>query len=177
MRLEFGEYCVRSFTAGDLDAIVKYADNRRIAMNLRDRFPHPYTRADAAAFLEAVWAQQPESDFAIASRTEVIGGIGLHRLSDVHRLSAEVGYWLGEPYWGRGITTRALRALTEWAFATSPLERLHAGVFELNAGSIRVLEKAGYQLEGRLRRSVVKDGKVIDQLLYARLRGGEKPDG
>lgn len=171
MRIDLGECCIRSFTTGDGEAIATYANNPRVAINLRDRFPHPYTRADAEAFLEAAWAQQPESDFAIASSSEVIGGIGLHRQGDVHRLSAEVGYWLGEPFWGRGIATAALRAFTDWVFATTALERCFAGVFEWNVASARVLEKAGYTLEGRLRRSVIKDGKIIDQLVYARLRG------
>jgi RimJ/RimL family protein N-acetyltransferase len=171
MRLDLGEYCVRGFTAGDLDAIVKHGDNPRVARTLRDRFPHPYTRADAATFLASVWRQQPESDFAIATRAEAIGGIGAHRLSDVHRLSAEIGYWLGEAYWGRGIATLAVRALSDWLFATTDVERLFASVFEINPASARVLEKAGYRYEGRLRRNVVKDGRMLDQLLYARLRG------
>lgn len=170
MRIDVGEWCVRSFTASDAEALVRHADNPNIAVNLRDRFPHPYRLADAKAFLEAVWAHQPESDFAIASAAEVIGGIGMQRQSDVHRLSAEVGYWLAEPFWNRGIATAALRAFSDWAFATTPLERLYAGVFEWNTASARVLEKAGYVCEGRLRRSVLKNGKLIDQLVYARLR-------
>jgi RimJ/RimL family protein N-acetyltransferase len=172
MRIDLGEWCIRSYTAGDAEALVRHANNRNVSINLRDRFPYPYTRTDADVFLETVWAQQPESDFAIASAAEVIGGIGLHRQSDVHRLSAEVGYWLAEPYWGRGIATRALRAFSDWVFATTALERLYAAVFEWNAASARVLEKAGYALEGRLRRSVIKDGRIIDQLLYGRLRDG-----
>jgi RimJ/RimL family protein N-acetyltransferase len=170
MRIDFGEWCIRSFTAADADAIAKYADNRRISINLRDRFPCPYTRADAEAFLAAAWAQQPESDFAIASRREVIGGIGFHRQADVYRLSAEIGYWLGEPFWGRGIATQAVRTLAEWVFATTPVVRIYAHVFDWNPGSARVLEKAGFTLEGRMRRSVIKDGKIIDQLTYALVR-------
>jgi len=170
MRIDLGEWNIRSFTPSDAEALVRYANNRRISINLRDRFPCPYTRADADAFLAAAWAQQPESDFAIASRNELIGGIGFHPQADVHRLSAEVGYWLGEPFWGRGIATAALRALTEWVFATTALVRLYAHVFEWNPASARVLEKAGYTLEGRMRRSVIKDGQVIDQLIYAMVR-------
>jgi RimJ/RimL family protein N-acetyltransferase len=170
MRLELGDWCVRSFTAADADAVARYANNRNISINLRDRFPYPYTRADAEAFLDAAWSQQPQSDFAIASRSEAIGGIGYHRQSDVHRLTAEIGYWLGEPFWGRGIATLAVRALSERIFATTSLVRLYAHVFEWNPASARVLEKAGYRLEGRLHRSVIKDGRVIDQFIYARLR-------
>jgi len=170
MRIDLGEWCIRSFAATDAESIVKYANNRHISINLRDRFPYPYTRADADAFLDAAWAQQPESDFAIAAPHEVIGGIGFHRQPDVYRLSAEVGYWLGEPFWGRGIATRAVQALTQWVFATTPLVRLYAHVFEWNPASARVLEKAGYSLEGRMRRSVVKNAQIIDQLIYAIVR-------
>lgn len=170
MRIDFGEWCVRSLVGTDAESIATYANNRRISINLRDRFPYPYTRADAEGFLAAARAQQLETDFAIASRSEVIGGIGFHPQSDVHRLTAEVGYWLGEPFWGRGIATAALRALTEWVFATTPLVRLYAHVFEWNPASARVLEKAGFTLEGRMRSSVIKDGKIIDQLMYGILR-------
>jgi ribosomal-protein-alanine N-acetyltransferase len=170
MRLDLGDWCVRSFTAKDAEPLATFANNRRISINLRDRFPYPYTRADAEAFLDAAWAQQPESDFAIASRSGAIGGIGFHRQSDVHRLTAEIGYWLGEPYWGRGIATLAVQAVTQWVFTTTSIVRLYAHVFEWNPASARVLEKAGYALEGRLRQSVIKDGRIIDQLVYAAVR-------
>lgn len=170
VRIELGEWCIRSYSAADAESLVKYASNRRISINLRDRFPYPYARADAQAFLAAAATQQPESDFAIASPSEVIGGIGFHRQTDVYRLSAEVGYWLGEPFWGRGIATRAVGAFTEWVFATTPLVRLYAHVFDWNPASARVLEKAGFTLEGRMRRSVIKNGSIIDQLLYSIVR-------
>jgi RimJ/RimL family protein N-acetyltransferase len=170
MRIELGDWCIRSFVATDAESVAKYANNRRISINLRDRFPYPYTRADAEGFLAAASAQRPETDFAIASRSEVIGGIGFHPQADVHRLTAEVGYWLGEPFWGRGIATQAVRALSEWIFATTPLVRLYAHVFAWNPASARVLEKAGFTLEGRMRSSVIKDGRVIDQLMYGMVR-------
>lgn len=170
MRLDLGDCCVRPFVREDAAAIARYANNRAVWLTLRDRFPHPYTVEDAVAFLGVATTQQPPGDFAIATADEAIGGIGLQRQVDVHRLSAEIGYWLGEPWWGRGIATRAVRAVTEWTFATTALERLFACVFATNPASARVLAKAGYQLEGRLRRAVVKDGRVLDQLLYAALR-------
>lgn len=170
MRLDLGDWCVRPFSVDDAPAIARYANNRAVWITLRDRFPHPYTLEDARTFLALATSQQPPNDFAIAGDQEAIGGIGLQRQSDVHRLSAEIGYWLGEPYWGRGIATRAVRALTEWTFATTPLERLFACVFATNPASARVLSNAGYQFEGRLRRAVIKDGRVLDQLLYAALR-------
>lgn len=170
MRLELGDAYVRPFVPDDAAAIVRYANNRAVWITLRDRFPHPYTAEDAAAFLRIATTQDPPCDFAIATAAEVIGGIGLQRQSDVHRLTAEIGYWLGEPYWGRGIATAAVRALTAWTFAHTPLERLFAYVFATNPASARVLTKAGYQFEGRLHRAVVKEGRVLDQLVYAALR-------
>jgi len=162
--------CVRSYVAEDAAALVRHANNPAVARGLRDRFPSPYGRVDAEVFLRGIAGQVEESDFAIATPAEVIGGIGLQRQHDVHRLTAEIGYWLGESQWGRGIATRAVAAVSEWLFATTPLERLYACVFETNPASARVLEKAGYQLEGRLRRAVIKEGRILDQLLYARLR-------
>ena len=170
MRLDLGDCCVRPFAVDDAAAIAKYANNRAVWLTLRDRFPHPYTLEDAVAFLGIATTQQPPADFAIATDDEAIGGIGLQRQNDVHRLSAEIGYWLGEPYWGRRIASRAVQAVTEWAFATTPLERVFACVFATNPASVRVLSNAGYQFEGRLRRAVIKDGRMLDQLIYAALR-------
>ena len=170
MQLDIGEWQVRSWRPEDEGAIVKYANNRKVWINLRDRFPHPYTAKDARDWIQSATQQNPETHFAIASAQEAIGGIGFRLQEDVHRRSAEIGYWLGEPFWGKGIATRALCALTEYAFTHFDLVRIYATVFEWNPASARVLEKAGYQYEGRLRKSVTKDGKTIDQLLYALLR-------
>jgi len=170
MRLDCGLCVVRDWSLGDKGSLVRVANNRNIWRNLTHRFPHPYTTDDAVGFLRIATTQQPTSDFAIATADEVIGGIGLQRQSDVHRLTAEIGYWLGEPFWGRGIATRAVRAVTAWAFATTSLERLYACVFATNPASARVLSNAGYQFEGRMRRAVIKDGRILDQLIYAALR-------
>jgi RimJ/RimL family protein N-acetyltransferase len=158
---------VRSWRGSDLGALVKYADNRRIWLNLRDRFPHPYTRRDGVEFLRDARQQRPETAFAIAVGGEAAGGIGFQLNGDVERVSAEIGYWLGEPFWGRGIATEALAAVTRYAVETHGLTRLYALPFAWNAASCRVLEKAGYVLEARLRRSAVKDGRIVDQLQYA----------
>ncbi len=153
-----------------MTALAKYADNRSIWLNLRDRFPNPYREEDAQEWIQRADAQQSELTYAIASDEEAIGGIGLQLQQDVHRRSAEIGYWLGEPFWGQGIATKALGGLTEYAFAHLDLIRLYATVFEWNPASARVLEKAGYSYDGRLRKSVTQDGKTIDQLLYATVR-------
>jgi [ribosomal protein S5]-alanine N-acetyltransferase len=158
---------IRSWRSSDLESLVRYANNRSIWINLRDRFPHPYTTRDGRAFLRLTAEQQPESAFALAVQGEAVGGIGFQLQPDVERVSAEIGYWLGEPFWGRGIATDALIALTKYAIAAHGLTRVYAVPFAWNAASCRVLEKAGYTLEGRLRRSAIKNGSVTDQLQYA----------
>lgn len=164
------DWMIREFADSDRDALVKYADNPKIAGQLRDRFPSPYTEADADKWLGVVARGGGRTSFAIADRVELIGGIGLEVQGDVQRRSAEIGYWLGEPHWGRGVASWAVRVLTGWAFENLDLVRIYATVFESNPASARVLEKAGYQLEGRLRKSVCKQGVLMDSLLYAILR-------
>jgi ribosomal-protein-alanine N-acetyltransferase len=167
MRLPLSRCEVRSWRADDLASLVAYADNRKIWLNLRDRFPHPYTKRAGHDFLRAMLTQRPETAFAIDVGGEAVGGIGFAMLPDVERVSAEIGYWLAEPFWGRGIATEAVAAVTRHAIATHGFTRVFAVPFAANAASCRVLEKAGYVLEGRLRRSAIKDGQVIDQLQYA----------
>ncbi len=168
--IDIGGWWIRSWRPTDVTALLKYADNRNIWLNLRDRFPNPYREEDAQQWIERANAPQSGLTYAIASNEEAIGGIGLQLQHDVHRRSAEMGYWLGEPFCGQGIATKALTALTEYAFANFDLVRLYPTVFEWNPASVRVLEKAGYAYEGRLRKSVTKDGKTIDQLWYAIVR-------
>jgi ribosomal-protein-alanine N-acetyltransferase len=161
---------IRPFQPTDRDALVRHGNNWNVARNLRDRFPHPYTLADADAWLAIAPTQSPATNFAIATADELIGGIGLELQGDVFYRSAELGYWLGEAYWGRGIATAAVKALTSYAFEAHDLLRIFAGVFSWNPGSMRVLDKAGYVREGVLRQSVVKSGHVLDKVLYAATR-------
>lgn len=170
MKLTLRTCVVRSWEWRDRDAIVRHANNRKVSINLRDRFPYPYTINDARMWLEIVIGHTPETNFAIDVGGEAVGGIGYTLQPDVARRSAEIGYWLGEEFWGRGITTEALIAVTDHAFANYDLCRLYAHVFEWNGASARVLEKAGYVFEGRLRKSVTKEGKTIDQLMYAMVK-------
>jgi len=158
---------VRSWTMSDVESLVKNANNRNIWLNLRDRFPHPYTRRNAIDFIRNCQESDPETAFAVVVDGEAVGGIGFLLNGDVERVSAEIGYWLGEPFWGRGIMSEALVAVTRYAIATHGLTRLYALPFEWNIASCRVLEKAGYVLEARLRRSAIKDGRITDQLQYA----------
>ncbi len=175
MNLKLKTCTVRSWEWRDRDAIVRYANNRKVSINLRDRFPYPYTARDARNWLDVVVDSKPETNFAIDVAAEAVGGIGFTPQHDVERRSAEIGYWLGEPFWGRGIATEALITVTEYAFANFDLCRLYAHVFDWNAASARVLEKAGYEFEGRLKNSVTKDGQTIDQLMYAIIREKSSP--
>lgn len=161
---------MRSWEWRDRDALVRHANNRKIWINLRDHFPYPYTDEDARDWLASIVRREPENNFAIDVAGEAVGGIGFTVQPDVGRRSAEIGYWLGEKFWGRGIATDALIAMTDHAFANYDICRIYAYVFGWNGASARVLEKAGYTLEGRLRKSVTKDGQTIDNLIYAIIR-------
>ena len=167
MHIALERCTVRSWRRGDEASLVRHANNRNVWINLRDRFPHPYTPDDAARWMAWVRSERPETNFAIAVNDDAVGGIGYEIQPDVHRVSAEIGFWLGQSCWGRGIMTDAVRAVTEHAMRTHHLARVYASVFEWNPASMRVLEKAGYEREAVLRRSAVKDGRVIDQVLYA----------
>lgn len=167
---------IRRWRAADAESLVRHANNLNVAKHLRDRFPHPYTRADARAFLAHVTGPGlDETNLAIEVAGEAVGAIGLNVGADVERYSAEVGYWLGEAFWGRGIMTEALALVTDRAFARLNLLRLFALPFADNAPSVRVLEKAGYVREGLLRSSAVKFGRPRDQLIYARVNEGWAP--
>ena len=158
---------IRSWQYSDAESLAEYAHNFKIWINLKDAFPFPYTLDDAKDFIEKAKKREPESYFAIDIDGEAAGSIGFVLHSDVKRVSAEIGYWLGEPFWGQGIMTNALKAVTEYAITTHQLSRVYAAPYEWNPASCRVLEKAGYALEARMKKSVIKDGKIIDQFLYA----------
>jgi ribosomal-protein-alanine N-acetyltransferase len=163
---------LRHYQAGDAPALAKYGDNRKIWANMRDGFHSPYEEEHARAFLEGVAKQSPVTFFAIATPEELIGGIGISLGQDVHRLTAEIAYWLGEPFWGRGIVTEAVAKFSDYAYEKFGLVRIYAEPYATNLGSCRLLEKAGFTLEGRLRCSAIKEGRVIDQMMYARVKPG-----
>lgn len=170
MELELPGCRIRSWRREDAPALARHADNRKIWRNVRDHFPSPYTVPDADLWIERVLGGKPETQFAIEVEGEAAGGVGVFLQEDVARRSAEIGYWLGESYWGRGIMTDVVRSFTAYVFDAYDLVRVYALVFEWNTASCRVLAKAGYELEGRLRRAVFKDGQVIDQFVYAVVR-------
>jgi ribosomal-protein-alanine N-acetyltransferase len=170
MLIRFGEYMIRDWREEDAPGITKYANNREISKNLRDGFPYPYTLSDAEEFLFKVRQQDPRTFFALATEAQVIGGIGLGPGEDVHRFTAEMGFWLAEPFWGKGIMTEAVKRFTELAWERYQLQRIYAEPYTTNPASARVLEKAGYSLEGTMRANVFKGGRVLDQYLYAKTR-------
>ncbi len=170
MELKLNKCTLRAWQHGDEESLVHNANNRNVWINLRDSFPHPYTLADARNWIQKASTEAPVRNFAIVVEGKAVGGIGFIPREDVYRRSAEIGFWLGEEYWGRRIMTEALRAVTEYAFAKFDLCRLYAGVFEWNPASTRVFEKASYNLEARLKKAVTKEGKTIDEFLYAIVR-------
>ncbi|HOT27479.1 MAG TPA: GNAT family N-acetyltransferase [Candidatus Ozemobacteraceae bacterium] len=175
MLLRLSHATIRPWRPQDAPSLARYANNRRIWAKLRDSFPHPYTHDHAVSYIEMAMSKKPETLFAICVEDEAVGGIGVIIRTDIERLSAELGYWLGEPFWGKGIVTEAVSAITGYAMRQFGLVRIYAMPFATNPASARVLEKAGYLLEGRMRRAVIKDGTVIDQLLYAFV--GDEPRG
>lgn len=161
---------VRPWRLEDAAALPKHANNRRVWLGLRDRFPHPYTVEDAKEFLRGATVAQPSLNFCIEIAGEVSGGIGIRIGSDVHRHVAELGYWLGEIFWGHGIMSETVGVFSDYCFETFALHRLHAELHANNPASARVLEKNGFAFEGRLKSNVYKDGQILDSLVYARIK-------
>ncbi|MGF2410781.1 MAG: GNAT family N-acetyltransferase [Ferruginibacter sp.] len=161
---------IRNWKYEDLNSLVLHANNIKIWNNLRNYFPHPYTEEDGKAWLKKVVDALPAVNMAIDVNGQAVGGIGLILNGDVYIKSAEIGYWLGEEYWGQGITTEAVRLMTEYAFYYFDLLRLYAEVFENNKASMRVLEKNGYYLEGVRRKAVFKNEIIMDDYIWVKLR-------
>ncbi|HEU4771871.1 MAG TPA: GNAT family protein [Candidatus Udaeobacter sp.] len=170
MQLVLQRCTIRPWRMQDAASLVKHANNRKVWLSLRDKFPYPYTNEDARTFLEATIKSKPITNFCIEVNGAAVGGIGIHLGIDVHRQTAELGYWLGEEFWAGGIMTEAVKAFTDFCFEEFQLRRVYAEPFANNPASARVLEKAGFALEGRLKNNVLKDGKLLDSLLYARTK-------
>ena len=167
------EFELRAWKPEDVDSVARYANNPKIAANLRDAFPYPYTHEDAETYVGSCVNEDSTCQLtrAIVVNGEVVGSIGVFLGTDVYRKSAELGYWLAEPFWKNGIMSAAVRQICEDTFARFDIVRIHAEPFAFNKGSRRVLEKAGFALEGTLRKSVYKNGAMQDSCLYALLKG------
>lgn len=170
MELLLERCTIRPWRPGDAESLAWHANNRKIWLAVRDLFPHPYTIKDAHEFLQRAISEQPEMKFCVEIDGAAVGGIGVHPGQDVYRHTATVGYWLGEQFWGRGVMTEALTAVTDFCFDNFPRRRIATEVFASNPASARVLEKSGFAFEGRLKNNVVKDGELLDSLVYAQTK-------
>jgi ribosomal-protein-alanine N-acetyltransferase len=158
---------LRPWEINDLESLVQHANNFNVAKFLTDAFPHPYAIDDGKAFIEFANNGKPVRIFAIDVNGQAVGGIGIHLQSDIHKKNAELGYWLAEPFWGRGIVTKAIGEMVDFAFKTFDINRVFARPFGTNRASQRVLEKAGFTLEARIEKSLFKNGEFIDELTYS----------
>ncbi len=161
---------LRDWKEGDEESLVYYANNKKIWDNVRDIFPHPYTMEHATWWVKEGWQKPGTLSLAIEVDGKAVGGIGFLFKEDIYRRSVEIGYWLGEEYWGRGITTEAVNAMKEYAFANFDVCRVYACVFEWNHASMRVLDKAGFECEARLKKEITKNGVDIDEYIYSVVR-------
>ncbi|MDP4152973.1 MAG: GNAT family N-acetyltransferase [Bacillota bacterium] len=162
------EFELRKWLDADAKSVQKYANNKKIADNLRNSFPYPYTLKDAAEYIES-FSKSEEKSFcrAISVEGEAVGSVGIFLKDDVYCKSAEIGYWLAEPFWGNGIMSEAVKRICNAAFETYDIVRIFAEPYAYNNGSRRVLEKAGFTLEGILKKSVFKNDKIFDSCIYA----------
>lgn len=173
-KLTTGDVSLRPLSEKDAQSLALLANNINISNNLRDAFPSPYSLEDAIGFISVCEQEEPVYTFAIEYNGEFCGIIGLVKQIDVYRLSAELGYWLGEPFWNKGIMTKAVALLIHYAFEELGLIRLFSGVFGYNKTSQRVLEKAGFTLEGIFKNSIFKNDKIHDEYRYCYLKSGIK---
>ena len=170
MQLTLKQCTLRPWRLDDAGSLARHANNRKVWLSLRDIFPHPYTIDDAHTFLKSVTNSEPVTLFCVEANGAAVGGIGIRIGVDVHRQTAELGYWLSEEFWRRGIMTEAVAAFSDFCFNNFQLRRIYAEPFANNPASVRVLEKAGFTFEGRLKNNVLKDGKLFDSLIYARIK-------
>lgn len=158
---------LRPWTIADADNLAKYANNPAIAKYLTNAFPHPYTLENAQSFIQMVASQNPTSVFAIEIDGEAVGSIGLHAQGDIMCKNMELGYFLGEPFWGKGIVTEAVRQMVAYGFQHFDITRIYARPYGNNLASQKVLEKAGFKLEARIEKNIYKNGEFLDELIYA----------
>ncbi|MCF8371232.1 MAG: GNAT family N-acetyltransferase [Bacteroidales bacterium] len=170
MKIQKDDITLRLLQPADAGRLAELANNEKVSRNLRDGFPHPYTKQNAIDFIEMCLSGKLQTVFAIEYISEYVGNISIHQEKDVYRKSAEIGYFIGEPYWNKGIATQAVQLICEWAFANLDIVRIHTGVFEFNPASCRVLEKCGFKKEGVFEKSVFKMAQLWDEIRYARLK-------
>lgn len=161
------KFTLRPLVDSDLESLVKYANNYNIAKNLTGRFPHPYTEENGKQFIAFTKANNPSNILAIDVKGELVGSIGVHPQEDIMCKNAEMGYWLAEPFWGKGIVTEAVKKMVNYGFKNWDIDRIYARPFGSNVASQKVLEKAGFILEARFKNTIFKYGEYQDELFYA----------
>jgi RimJ/RimL family protein N-acetyltransferase len=162
------DFILREWQLFDAASIAENANNIRIWNNVRDYFPHPYSEEDGKQFIETVLAKpKPTTNKTIVIDGKAVGGIGIVLQSDVERISAEIGYWIGENYWNKGIMTEVVKQIVKYAFDNFPLHKIYATVFDFNIASQKVLQKAGFEREAILKQAAIKNGKIIDLHYYS----------
>ncbi len=164
-KLHYHKVRLRTWDSSDVERLTQLANNINIAKYLTNGFPHPYAESDAKKFIEM--SNDQNMVRAILADEELVGGIGLHKQSDIHEKCAELGYWVGEPFWGKGIATRAIPLIVDEGFRDLGINRIYARTFSNNPGSSRVLEKVGFQYEGKLKAAVYKGNEFLDLNLFA----------
>jgi [ribosomal protein S5]-alanine N-acetyltransferase len=170
LELIFGDIKLRPFKRSDASKMAELASNEKISRNMSDGFQYPFTLKLADDLIQKWMDEDPVSRFAIEYKGEYVGNIGLSKETDVHRKSAEIGYFIGEPFWNKGIATAAVNLITEYGFKNLDIVRIHTGIFEYNASSQRVLEKCGFKKEGVFQKAVFKQDKLWDEIRFAKIR-------
>jgi ribosomal-protein-alanine N-acetyltransferase len=168
--LKEGNIILRPLNDDDAAVLARLANNKKIWDNMRDYLPYPYGIDDANDFIKLTQQENPQMSFAIEFDKQLCGVIGLIGQRDVNKKTAEIGYWLGEPFWNKGIATRAVKLLTEYGFNQLDFIRIHTGVFEYNVGSMQVLTKNGYEKDGVFKKSIVKNGKIYDEHRFSKTK-------
>ena len=167
-------FILREWRLSDKASLAENANNINIWNNVRDYFPHPYTEKDGEEFILMVTNKPgPIVEFAIEIDGKAVGGVGLVLSHDVERIDAEIGYWLGESYWGKGIVTRVVKKMVTYAFENLPLKKIHATVFDYNTASMKVLENNGFEREAILKQAAIKNGKIIDLHYFSLIKKGD----
>lgn len=168
---------IRKWELTDAEDLATALSNKKILDNLRDGLPYPYTVQDGKDYISAMLSADENNTFAFAVTADgkAIGSIGVFRGDNIHRQTAELGYYIAEDYWGKGIMTEAVKQICEYVFKNSDILRIYAEPFAYNTASCRVLEKSGFQCEGTLRKNAVKNGKVLDMKMYSRLKSEDTP--
>ncbi len=161
---------LRQYSLDYADTFAKLRNNPNVLDNGYDKTPNPFTIKDAIDFINIQLDKKPAERFFIFYNNELAGEIGITLQEDVHRLCAEIGYFIAEPFWGKGLATTAIEQMTDYTFATFDIIRIVAGVFDFNKASMKALEKNGYYLESIRKKSVIKNGQIIDDYIWVKLK-------